>query len=115
MNIPHINGENSRFWQINIGHIGAIAIFLATAFVGYGRLSSQFENMSVSIAHDQGRLDKMDESDVQTGQKGALDHQILMAHETRLQKTEDLISQVGVMKEKIDRISDDIKEIKDRK
>ncbi len=117
MNGDQIKGYfTGEFWKINVGHVLAIAVFLAGLLISYGSFSAKFDNLSQWHDGIDKRLDKMDTNGTNYSHNTLdLERQILGSHEARLNKTEEVIGKIGVMSEKIDRITDDVKDLKQRR
>lgn len=107
----HSNG----FWTLNIGHLTTIVCAIIPAIIIFAKMSERTTENAKAIEVNAQVISRMDREGTKASQLSLqLDHQIVMAHESRLQRTEDAISSIAVMKEQISRISDDIKSIKPR-
>lgn len=107
--------KSNPFWYINIGHIMSAAIMAVTIFVGYGRLSERFETLAREVQANSLRIAEIDRSGTAASQqKVALDHQIIVNHDARIQRVEMAIEQILVMKEQISRMSEDLHTLREQ-
>ncbi len=103
------NVLRSQFWKPNIGSFGVAALIL----IGYGRLSERFDDVVKKQTEDEIKLTAMDKGGtVFSASQLKLEAMTLEDHSNRLRKIEDAVVNVAVMREKLDRLSDDIHEMK---
>jgi hypothetical protein len=99
------------FWKPNIGHI----VIVATVLFGWGRMSERFDTMLAKQVEDEKKLESIDKNGTNySSNKLFFDQNLLTDHNERIRKIEDAVVNVAVLKEKIDRISDDVSDIKKR-
>lgn len=102
------------FWRVNIGQLVTGGVILIGFFIGFGRMSEKFDNLSGTVVENRKRLDTMDQTGTTASQnKLGLEALTINDHAQRLSKIEDAISNIRVMQEQISRIGQDVKEIKD--
>jgi TolA-binding protein len=106
------NFFRNGFWKLNVGHLALVAAVL----VGYGRSAERFATFGRQQIKDELRQDRMDREGTNASKSAIqLQGQLIADHEKRITKTEDAISNIAVMKGKIDRMSDDIHELNTRR
>jgi hypothetical protein len=97
------------FWKPNVGHFALFAALL----IGYGRLSERFDTFARNQSNDEAKMERMDRDGTNASKEGIhLEGQVIAGHEKRIEKIEDAISGISVMREKIDAMRDELHDIK---
>lgn len=115
----HVNGPDVKhlfhgsFWRISIGNVLSVIIFVATFLFAFGKLAERFDRMSEWQSQANNRIERMDTNGTNFSHTNlALEQQIISSHENRIVKMEELFGRINVMGEKIDRLSEDMKVIR---
>ena len=117
------NGLHNFLKPPNASQVVLLVVYLASLFIGYGAFSEKFASYFEKQKDLEIEVAKINEGGTNFSKQAiALQHETIGAHEARLQKTEEAIRNDGVaigkldvVNEKIDRLRDDVKELKSRK
>ena len=101
---------HNKFWELNVGHVGLVAVIL----IGWGRMSQQFTTLQENFAGMQKHVEQIDNEGTNR-EKYVLGSVLQSTEETkkRIAAVEDQARKIDVLVEKISRIDDTMKEIRD--
>jgi outer membrane murein-binding lipoprotein Lpp len=107
----------------NLGHVMILAGWMVSLLISYGALSQKLTAWSEEQTKLENKVSNMDEHGTKSSSEAIKLAQMLATdHGERIRKTEEAIQkdsavagQIEVINEKIDRLRDDVRELKSRK
>lgn len=105
-----------KWYQVNLAQGTTVLTVILGMVIWFVQGQNKLNNLEVESGHMKVRIDLMDQMGTAASKQTiALDHQIIMSHETRLTNIEDFGTKIAVMQAKIDRIYEDLKEMRNHK